>query len=577
MREVENVRDIDLYEAFNITCLFLAQADEPQPTSAALGFSRQQDAFKAIGALFDKAPNTVKLTRDAFDRYTNSPRVGWEGELRPALKAVFDKYGELGRDELLDLAKNIIAMMKEDYSSIEERSRMDLFSQIANADSKTSVKPVYFGTVVNFSNTTGNWFAVTIQQIENTLKDILENLDAFKKAGVHYEESAWRLAFRTHLNDDVAAALAATQTLPFFDLLAKIIHYSTSNTEYKFKEIELESDKLQIALNEINKISTREKPAGAEQLRRHDSSRLTGGVNRIFYGAPGTGKSHEVNRLTEKAGHEVVRTVFHPDVQNSDFVGSLKPVISDGEITYQFSPGPFARALVAAVANPEKHVSLIIEELNRAPAAAVFGELFLLLDRDTNGQGEYDSDFPSEEFMFWYQNQTGTSVSKMRLPSNLSIYATMNSADQGVYPLDTAFRRRWLQDYVKIDYDNAPSGNILVCTEKGKSTPVKWTTFIEILNEHLSALPFIEEDRLIGPWFIKQTELEEDISIPGKLLIYLWDDLLRHDGRDTVFATEKFSTYGSLSSASEEGFPILSESLLAKFELNSDHDKSNEQ
>lgn len=296
------------------------------------------------------------------------------------------------------------------------------------------------------------------------------------------------------------------------------------------------------------------------------ATRLTGGVNRVFYGAPGTGKSYKVNELTLAAGHEVVRTVFHPDVQNSEFVGALKPVMDDGAITYSFSPGSFAKALVAAVNNPGKHVALIIEELNRAPAAAVFGELFLLLDRNSDGSGEYDADFPSEEFMVWFQKKTGTTNTKMQLPSNLSIYATMNSADQGVYPLDTAFRRRWQQDYIEINYDTAPTGNIIIAKEAGVTIIVEWSKFIRVLNEHLAMLPYVEEDRLIGPWFVKSAEIKEDVNIPGKLLIYLWDDLLRHDGRDTVFATDQYSTYGALSSALVDNLPILSQELLAKLD-----------
>lgn len=444
-------------------------------------------------------------------------------------------------------------------------------------------------TTWGIENTAGKPFKISNADMIRMFEEILKNWDAWENDDlnnnkVNPDETLSHFV-KKYSDSGAHKELAAVQRRGFLHLISAIVFTAKHNRPFDIDTADqtFHRDDYERALSilqEIESFSTKlvteENAANGNSASQH-STRKTGGVNRIFYGAPGTGKSYEVNRLTEKAGHEVIRTVFHPDIQNNDFVGSLKPAMNDSEITYQFSPGAFAKALVAAVVNPEKHVSLIIEELNRAPAAAVFGELFLLLDRDTNGGGEYDSDFPSEEFMFWYQHQTGTSGSKMRLPSNLSIYATMNSADQGVYPLDTAFRRRWQQDYVKIDYENAPLGNILVYEKKGESTPVKWSTFIKVLNKHLSALPFIEEDRLIGPWFIKQAELKDDIHIPGKLLIYLWDDLLRHDGREAVFATERFSTYGSLSSASDEGSPILSESLLAEIELNSDDNNSNEQ
>ena len=188
-----------------------------------------------------------------------------------------------------------------------------------------------------------------------------------------------------------------------------------------------------------------------------DPEAVTGAENLIFYGAPGTGKTHAVN---ERIGdRHCIRTVFHPDLQNGDFVGALKPVTRDGNVTYEFSPGPFAHALKEAIIRPNEEVFLVIEELNRAPAAAVFGDLFLLLDRNATGLGRYDADFPTDEFRAWLCAACGQDIEKLRLPANLWLIATMNSADQGVFPLDTAFRRRWMQHYINIDYANSPGGS----------------------------------------------------------------------------------------------------------------------
>lgn len=287
--------------------------------------------------------------------------------------------------------------------------------------------------------------------------------------------------------------------------------------------------------------------------------RLKGGENIIYYGAPGTGKSFTVD---ERSRHdEVFRTVFHPDVQNSDFVGTLKPVRDNDEITYRFSPGPFSLALVEAINNPRKKVWLIIEELNRAPAAAVFGDLFLLLDRDDNGRGEYDVNFPTEEFAAWYEIKTEDSSGKIRIPSNLWIAATMNSADQGVFPIDTAFRRRWNQIYIPVNYDSGPDGTVKCVTTGDTEAGVEWRIFIKTLNEHLSRELQTAEDRLVGPWFIKDAELGDDGILPGKVLIYLWDDLLRHHGRESVFRPD-ILTYGDLTKRVENGKPVFSDSLL---------------
>ncbi len=281
------------------------------------------------------------------------------------------------------------------------------------------------------------------------------------------------------------------------------------------------------------------------------------GVNMLYYGAPGTGKSFKVNNIA--IGH-VERTVFHPDTQNSDFIGTLKPITEGEKLSYRFSPGPFARALAQATNNPKQPVFLIIEELNRAPAAAVFGELFLLLDRNSDGSGTYDINFPSEEFKAWYNEAIKKNgIEKLRLPSNLSILATMNSADQGVFPLDTAFRRRWLSTYTPVKASEAPNGKITVCIEE-KQYSYEWKIFLEYLNNYLIEKLQIEEDRLIGQRFMTKHELQ-DGSISGKLLIYLWDDLLRHGQREILFYSAH-KTYGSLHRANENSEQIFSTDFL---------------
>lgn len=290
---------------------------------------------------------------------------------------------------------------------------------------------------------------------------------------------------------------------------------------------------------------------------------LTGGENVIFYGAPGTGKTHTVDEMVE--GRMCVRTVFHPDMQNSDFVGALKPVMQEDRVTYSFSPGPFALALRNALAMPDRETFLVIEELNRAPAAAVFGDLFLLLDRDGDGAGKYDVDFPTLEFKVWLGTSLGRDIERVSLPSNLWLLATMNSADQGVYPLDTAFRRRWRQEYVPIDYSAAPSGSLDVILTDGSVKSMPWRDFAKTINDHLTEQLDIAEDRLLGPWFVTAEDLSRSSTMPGKVLIYLWDDLLRHHGREKVFDVRSVKTFGEVSQRVANSQRIFSEALLSKF------------
>lgn len=293
----------------------------------------------------------------------------------------------------------------------------------------------------------------------------------------------------------------------------------------------------------------------------HSLKSLIAGRNIIIYGAPGTGKSHKIDQQVR--GESIVRTVFHPDTQNSDFFGCLKPRMIRDKISYEFSPGPFALALKAAYSSPEANHYLIIEEINRAPAAAVFGELFQLLDRKDDGHGTYSVDFPNLESKSWFQAEIGTEIKKILMPPNLSILATMNSADQGVYPLDTAFRRRWEQEYLPLYEGECPLGLIYITNKSGASNAIKWRNFAECLNDFLTNNLEVAEDRLLGLWFVRERELGG--AIPAKILLYLWDDLLRHEGREQVFIRE-IKTFGQLDSAIKLDKPIFSDALLQMFE-----------
>lgn len=336
-----------------------------------------------------------------------------------------------------------------------------------------------------------------------------------------------------------------------------------------FADIKLTYDKLEFGPEE-----ERPETSGGKSV----IERKTGGENLIFYGAPGTGKSYAVRERAKEAGSEFCTvTVFHPDVQNSDFVGCLKPVKTDDKaITYQFAPGPFAIALKNAWLDPEHMHYLDIEEMNRAPAASVFGELFLLLDRDEKGYSIYETDFPSPEFCSWWKNEIVEKgagkvpglPSRLKLPSNLSIFATLNSADQGVFPLDTAFRRRWEYKYIQIDYSKAPGGDIELFVKDTPSGPVKveWKDFVQKLNNFLvNNVAGISEDRLIGTYFLSKRDFANSENLlPEKLLVYIWDDLLRHNGRQELFVSS-VRTFGDLSSRQKDKKVIFSESFLELF------------
>lgn len=277
-----------------------------------------------------------------------------------------------------------------------------------------------------------------------------------------------------------------------------------------------------------------------------DSNLVIGPKNLIVYGAPGTGKSYYINKLLKDTN--TIRTVFHSETQNSDFVGSLKPVTKmvDGisKVTYEFVAGPFIKAFVAAVTQPNKQIYLIIEEINRANAAAVFGEIFQLLDRDAAGRSEYE--IQADELLSKYlrDNLDPAFNGLIYMPSNLNINATMNSSDQGVYPLDSAFKRRWSFKYMPIDFQDSPKGAVDLDGRR-----ITWDILAKSINEILSThYAYLEEDRFIGPWFLNKNEVHSQFSkaIESKLFTYLWNDVLRHQQKDKIFNVQNIATFSDL-------------------------------
>lgn len=293
--------------------------------------------------------------------------------------------------------------------------------------------------------------------------------------------------------------------------------------------------------------------------------------NKIYYGAPGTGKSNLIDQITKYSCRYT--TVFHPDTQYSDFVGVLKPVMveANGEkrVSYEFRSGPFTKALIKALNDTGKHVYLVIEELNRAPAAAVFGEIFQLLDRNMQGESQYKIEASDPDMLLHIKEnlEEPDKFNELYLPSNLSILATMNSNDQSVMPMDTAFKRRWLFEYLPINFTLAGDGNFILTFADGSKPEVPWKVFAEVVNDTLSSLQ-VPEDRLLGHRFVSDEELttieEANNTLKGKILVYLWDDVLRHGKRDVIFNKSVAGTFGQLSHQFGEGKAIFSDIFEAK-------------
>lgn len=286
--------------------------------------------------------------------------------------------------------------------------------------------------------------------------------------------------------------------------------------------------------------------------------------NLIYFGAPGTGKSYQLNKLAGDsfAKKNIRRVTFYPDYTYSQFVGCFKPYSEPGskEISYEFVEGPFLKTYLEAIAHPYDNFVLLIEEINRANPAAVFGDVFQLLDRDKSGSSVYSVAAPKEmadrigEYLGDLEDDADVrdaieryydpdmdfdgfremACEELSLPPNMYIWATMNSADQGVFPMDTAFKRRWNFRYIDID---AEAGEPLEDGKKiseievtisvnGTNFQIVWDKLRRKINGLMKGLR-INEDKFLGPFFISPNDLNDRFGdvFKGKVLLYLCEDV----------------------------------------------------
>ena len=269
------------------------------------------------------------------------------------------------------------------------------------------------------------------------------------------------------------------------------------------------------------------------------------------------------------------RLVFHPDYTYSDFVGQILPKIADdGSVNYEFSPGPFTNLLRKAYINPDKMFYLIIEEINRGNAPAIFGDIFQLLDRDKNGKSEYEitnADIAKIVYL--------DSTHKVSIPSNMCILCTMNTSDQNVFTLDTAFQRRWSMRLIRNKFHDEEEERIFAET-KILDTDVTWEKFFTEINGFILGKNIrmtSSEDKRLGTHFVSiedllegkgddKREIERQNSrFPEKVLKYLWDDAFKFTKED-VFDLDKVKSLEDVidifvSSIGNERFRVFKENI----------------
>ena len=281
------------------------------------------------------------------------------------------------------------------------------------------------------------------------------------------------------------------------------------------------------------------------------------GENVILYGVPGCGKSHTIKDEYCNDKRYMERVVFHPDYTYSDFIGQILPVISksNGEesISYKFTAGPFTKILKDAVDDKEgKMHYLVIEEINRGNAPAIFGEVFQLLDRE-NGESEYGiTNFDIADYVY------GDKEHEIKIPANLTILATMNTADQNVFTLDTAFKRRWVMRSIKNDIAACEHADECIA-----GTNVTWYSFAKKINDTIIDISdgnLSSEDNRLGAYFVKSDDLKSRKTFGEKVLMYLWNDAFKYD-RDVIFNSEYKTLEDLLDAFEDYGFAVFNSVL----------------
>ena len=275
--------------------------------------------------------------------------------------------------------------------------------------------------------------------------------------------------------------------------------------------------------------------------------------NILLYGVPGCGKSYTIKTDYCDDENYMERVVFHPDYTYSDFVGQILPAVNGEHIKYCFEPGPFTRILKNAIDSPEENYYLVIEEINRGNAPAIFGDVFQLLDRDEDGYSEYG--VSNENLSNYIYGDTNT---KIRIPGNLCVLATMNTSDQNVFTLDTAFKRRWTMRMIENNIDACEYADHQIC-----ALGITWKTFVKTINQKIIELGennLSNEDNRLGAYFVREADLNDAERFGEKVLMYLWNDAFKFN-HDKVFKAEYRTLDELIAGFIRVGFAVFSNDI----------------
>lgn len=355
------------------------------------------------------------------------------------------------------------------------------------------------------------WANISQSFFEKNTDKINSGNDGYDKSAIFYKKyEKDRLPSESEMKKDLEHMLEIYQKCKEKGILSS----STSLNSNPLVQIE---KKVAENLNEnINLVNSKNE----KQLGTFSDSQT---IQQIFFGAPGTGKSHTIKSeyLVDVSEDNIFRTTFHPDYDYAQFVGCYKPKKDDKDpkrIVYDFVPQVFAKAYKRAKETSEP-VYLVIEEINRGNCAQIFGDIFQLLDRNESGESQYEIDVDSD-FAEWLGE------SKIKLPPNFNILATMNTSDQSLFPMDSAFKRRFDWEYVPIDYKQEKANFFIEIGNEKYS----WLNFLEKVNENIFEVTD-SEDKQMGEFFVKpknDKKIDLDMFL-SKVMFYLWDSVYKDE------------------------------------------------
>lgn len=590
------IENLSAEEHQALVCMYYAKLP-----SSDIRSKKMKDDFAVLESFFGKTFYTYRNYRDAYDYFFDSNgRKGWEREsvdgIGIAHKAVYEKYKDYDVDILEKAVEKIIAMYARNCNknydnlvslkciqpdvahAVLSREPVITISDIYTLADKLTLNNTVFLTLGgDRGNSEVDWepgFRAIAHVVKAPYGHGYRNEAKYFKIDIKLDvvlpeamtrndfldyKSAWNVTFigpelkrdptqavgSITYNEAVAVVRCALDRFPEIkDSLEKIFSTTFMNKVYGPTEKLLS---VMVNHGETDEAALCRK-LNSNLIKTQTADDFTFfAENVLFYSVPGCGKSHKVEEeyeskiTTEK---NKIRVVFHPDYTYSDFVGQLLPVLKEVEnaqgiteekLKYEFVLGPFTQILKTAYAEPDQQCLLIIEELNRGNAPAIFGEIFQLLDRNDDGTSKY-SIYNRDISMALYDEPN----KPIKLPSNLTIVATMNTSDQNVFTMDTAFQRRWQMEHIpnRFTGESLEAETIKHVAKHLPNSKISWGAFAQIVNKkmHIVNSGFgSTDDKSLGVYFATDKDLDDAKRFAEKVLKYLWDDAFKL-GRQALFS-----------------------------------------